>query len=83
MQSDASGIGLGAILIQNNQQVAYASCTLTAAEQQYSQIEKEPLSILFVLEKFHVYMYGRPVLVENNRKLLEMITKKPLHQAPQ
>ena len=35
---------------------AFPSRSLTAAEQNYSQIEKETLSIVFSCEKFHEYV---------------------------
>ena len=39
--------------------IAFASRTLTASGYNYSQREKEPLSILFGVKTFHSYLYGR------------------------
>ena len=61
LASDASGIGLGAVLLQRNMPIAYASRTLTKAERNYAAIEKEFLGILFGLERFHFYTFGRPI----------------------
>ena len=36
----------------------------------------------FGLKKFHTYLYGRHVTVQNNHKLLEMTQQKPIHVAP-
>ena len=47
MQTDASNKGLGAVLTQNGQPVAFASRTLSPTEQRYATIEKECLAILF------------------------------------
>ena len=44
---DASSKGLGAVILQNNQPVAYASKALTESQQNYAQIEKEMLAIVF------------------------------------
>ena len=79
---DASQNGLGAVLIQEEQPIAYASRSLSAAETRYAQIEKELLSVLFALERFNVYTYGAKVLVENDHKPLEIILKKSLQEAP-
>ena len=80
---DASSKGVGAVLFQENQPVAYASKSLTACQQNYAQIEKEMLAIVFGCTKFHDYIYGLPdVDVETYHKPLESILKKPLHQAP-
>ena len=39
--------------------VAYPSRTLLSSERNYSQLEKEALSLIFGLRKFHQYLYGR------------------------
>ena len=39
--------------------IAFASRTLLPSETNYSQIEKEALSLVFGLKKFHNYLYGR------------------------
>ena len=44
--------------------------------------ERECLPVCFGLEKFHTYIYGRHVMVENNHKLLEMMQHKPIDVAP-
>jgi len=82
LQCDASEKGLGACLMQEGQPVAYASRSLTAAETNYAQIEKELLAIVFGLEKFEQYVHGRKVTVESEHKPLEAIMKKSLLSAP-
>ena len=80
---DASSRGLGAVLLQGNKPVAYASKALTAAEQRYAQIEKETLAIVFGMDKFKQLVYGRSdVTIETDHKPLESIFSKPLNQAP-
>ncbi len=82
IQCDASSTGLGAALLQNNQPIAYASRTLTDTETRYAVIEKEMLAIVFALEKWHQFSYGRKVIVHSDHKPLESITRKPLDRAP-
>lgn len=80
---DASSKGMGAVLLQNDRPVAYASKALTSCQQNYSQIEKEMLAIVYGCEHFHQYLYGqREVIVETDHKPLEAILKKSIHQAP-
>ena len=81
-EDDASEYGIGSVLLQDGKPLAYASRTLSAAEQNYAQIEKELLAITFGLKKFHHFTYGRPVQVITDHKPLESITKKPLCKAP-
>jgi hypothetical protein len=82
LQCDASRNGLGACLLHNNQPVAYASRSLTPTEVHYAQIEKEMLAIVFGMERFESYLYGRKVLVESDHKPLGSILKKSLLNAP-
>lgn len=79
---DASSQGLGAVILQNGQPIAYASRALTSAQQNYAQIEKETLAVVFGCVKFHQYCYGRQVEVETDHKPLQAIFNKPLYQAP-
>ena len=80
---DASSKGLGAVLIQDDHPIAYASRSLTSTQHNYAQIEKEMLAVVFGYTKFHDYIYGVPnVIVESDHKPLEVILKKPLCQAP-
>ena len=82
IQTDASEYGLGTALVQNNRPIAFASKTLTDMETRYANIECKCLSVVFGLEKFHTYIYGRHITVFNDHKPLEMITKKPIHASP-
>lgn len=82
LQSDSSQTGLGVALLQDGKPIEYASRSLTQAERKWAQIEKEMLSILFGLERFDQYTYGRKVIVQNDHKPLQNILTKPLSQAP-
>ena len=82
LENDASAYGLGAALMQDGKPVSFASRTLTATEQNYAQIDKEMLAIVFGLEKFHHWTYGRQVKVATDHKPLVAIHAKPLIRAP-
>ncbi|CAC5365635.1 unnamed protein product [Mytilus coruscus] len=75
---DASQCGLGAMLIQDNKPVAYASRLLTDAESRYANIERELIGVLFGLERFNDYTYGKRLNVESDHKPLEMIVRKSI-----
>ena len=82
IQVDASIRGLGAALLQPDGPVAFASKALTETEQRYSNIERELLGIVFGLERFHYYAYGRKVTGETDHKPLVSIHSKALANAP-
>lgn len=80
IQCDASQNGLGCCLLQNGRPISFASRSLSSAEQNYSQIEKEMLSIIFACQKFNFYTYGRSVKVVNDHKPLLGIMDKEIHK---
>ncbi len=67
--------------LQQGAPVAFASRALTPTESRYAQIEKEMLALVFVTQKFHDFIYGRPATVETDHQPLITILKKPLHTA--
>lgn len=79
---DASQKGLGAVLMQGKGPVAFASKLLSRTQQNYAQIEKELLAVVYGCERFHQYVYGRKVVVETDHKPLEAIFNKPLDKCP-
>ena len=75
--ADASPIGLGAILLQEQQGkkrvISYASKSLSDVERRYSQTEKEALAVVWACERFHVYLYGIEFELYTDHKPLETI----------
>ena len=77
---DASPVGLGAILAQEEEGgriVAYASRALSEVEQRYSQTEHEALMVAWGTEKFHLYIYGKSVEIITYHKPLEGLFNNP------
>ena len=59
LYTDASSVGVGAVLEQSGKIIAYASRSLTKAERQYSTIQRECLSIVYATKQFRHYLLGR------------------------
>ena len=71
IQTDASQKGLGAALLQHGQPICYASRALTETEQNYSNIERKTLGVVWGLEKFHYFIYGKHCTLHTDHKPLE------------
>lgn len=75
--ADASPVGLGAVLLQENKgewrTVCYASRSLTDIEKRYSKTEKEALGLVWACERFHAYIYGQEFELLTDCKPLEFI----------
>ena len=82
IQTDASLKGLEAVLLQHGLPVCYASKALTDTEQRYSNIERETLGLVWGLERFHYFIYGKHCTVNTDHKPLEAIFKKKLSSFP-
>ena len=78
LQTDSSMHAIGSVLAQiddNNKEyvVAYASRKLLPREMNYSTVERECLSILWSLEHWDQYIYGRHVTVYSDHKALQWL----------
>ena len=83
---DASPIGLGAILVQkyksNMKVVSYASRSLRAVEQRYSQTEREALALTWGILHNHLYRYGNTFTAVTDHKPLVPLFNKPTSKPP-
>ena len=73
LRTDASDIGIGAVLLQRQETdfpVAYASRKLLPRECSYSTIERECLAIVWAIQKFQSYLYGREFVLETDHQPL-------------
>ena len=85
--TDASPVGLGAVLQQRNEQgdlrpIVFVSRSLTKAERNYPQIEREGLAIVFAAQKFRQYLLGRRfTLLTDHQPLVTLFNEN--HSVPQ
>ena len=74
---DASPYGLGAAIMHDidgvRRPIAYASQTLNSHEKNYAQLDKEAAAIMFGIQKFRMFIYGRHFVILSDHKPLEYI----------
>ena len=76
LQTNASKKGLGAVILQDARPVMFASRALTGAEKNYQNLERECLAMIWGMEKFHYFLYGKKFTLETDQKPLVSIYKK-------
>jgi hypothetical protein len=63
VECDASGVGIGAVLMQKRHTIVYESLKLRGTKLLYTIYDKEMLAIMHALDKFRKYLVGEKFVV--------------------
>lgn len=59
--------------LEEEKPIAFVSCTLSKAETNHAQIEREALGIVFGMWKIHQYLFGQKFTLLTDHRLLTVI----------
>jgi len=76
VESDACGIGISAILIQEDRSIAFYSEALKGSSLALSTYEKEMLAIVKAIRKWHTYLLGKPFIVRTDQRNLKYLLEQ-------
>jgi hypothetical protein len=76
IECDASGSGLGAVLMQDAHPIAFLSKALKGRALLLSTYDKELVSLVTAVQKWHPYLLGHPFIVRTDHKSLKFLLEQ-------
>lgn len=76
IQTDASGDGIGAVLTQNQQPIAYMSRALGPSKRAWSTYAREMLAIVIAIQTWRPYLLGRHFIIQTDQQSLKHLLEQ-------
>lgn len=83
VETDASDVGIGAVLMQGGQPVAFLSKALGPSHQKLSIYEKEFLALIMAVDKWRPYLQRQEFIIKTDHKSLSYLCEQNLHSEMQ
>lgn len=76
IEADASGFGVGVVLMQNGKPISYFSRMLSSKARQCSIYEQELMAIVLAVKRWNHYLLGHHFIIKTDQKALEFFLGK-------
>lgn len=83
IETDTSWVGLGVVLMQDQQPIAYFSQALSLRAQNKSIYERELMAVVLSVQKWRHYLLERKFIVISNQKALKFFLLNQHEVQPQ
>jgi transposase InsO family protein len=83
LETDASGTGIGAVIMQQGKALAYYSSSLCPRNAALSVYEKEALAIIEALKRWRHYFLGSKLIIKTDHQSLKFLTDQRLSEGIQ
>jgi len=78
VETDASGSGIGAVLMQDSHPITYLSKALSPKHQHLSTYEKKFVAVVMAVEKWRPYLLGRHFIIKTDHFSLKYLMEQQI-----